>query len=62
VEQQKILAYAIAYLEYKIDFHEEFLNKFEGDKRTLAQYKLVEKYRQELQELKFLMLSSEEEN
>ncbi|WP_421052254.1 hypothetical protein [Lysinibacillus sp. UGB7] len=48
------MAYAIAYVEGKIESNEKFSEKYEGDKESLAQFGLVEKYKQELKELNYL--------
>ena len=53
LEEQKKLAYAIAYLENKIAEHEEFLDQFNGNKTELAQYSLVQRYKEELKQLEY---------
>lgn len=54
MNKEKIYAYAIAYLENKIQEHEQFIEKYTGDKSTLAQFQLVTRYKQELRELQYL--------
>ena len=55
MKNEKIIAYAIAYLENKIDEHNHFLNNYEGNKEELTQFDLVQRYTQELNELQFLL-------
>lgn len=55
MDQQKTIAYAMAYLESKIEEHETFLNNYNGNKEDLAQFKLVERYKEELKQLEYMM-------
>lgn len=51
VSNDKIYAYAIAYVEERIKEHEEFISNFEGEKEDLVQFGLIERYKKELKEL-----------
>lgn len=55
MNNEKIISYAIAYLENKIDEHNHFLNNYEGNKEELAQFDLVKRYGLELNELQLLL-------
>lgn len=53
-KNKNILKYAMAYLKNRIEYHEDFLNKVDGDKKSFAQFYLVDRYKKELEELKNL--------
>ncbi|MGA4519252.1 hypothetical protein ACPA0F_18500 [Solibacillus silvestris] len=55
IPADKVLAYATAYLEMKIEEHESFMKNFKGDASKLAQFSLVERYKQELNTLQALL-------
>lgn len=55
MDNQKVLAYAMAYLESKISEHEKFMSNYNGDITSLAQYSLVERYKEELNQLEYMM-------
>jgi len=54
VDNDKIIEYAIAWLETTIEKHENFINNFEGDKDSLAQNLMVERYKSELKQLEHM--------
>lgn len=54
MNEEKTLAYAIAYLESKIEEHEKFLSQFSYlERMDYAQYRLVERYKKEKSELEY---------
>lgn len=55
MNDQKVLAYAMAYIESKISEHEKFMSNYNGDITRLAQYSLVERYKEELKQLEYMM-------
>jgi len=52
MENDKIIEYAIAWLEITIEKHETFISNYKGDKGSLAQNISVERYKRELNQLK----------
>ena len=54
MDNDKIIEYAIAWLEATIEKHENFINNFEGDKDSLAQNLMVERYKSELKQLEHM--------
>lgn len=54
MNKDKMIEYAIAWLEYTIEAHEKFISNFEGDKSSLAQNLMVERYKVELKQLEHM--------
>lgn len=56
LDESKTIEFAMKYLQNRIEYHEEFLKNYDGDKTSLAQVPLMKRYKRELEELERLKM------